>query len=61
MSLLLTKSEMEYIHSEEFQHPKTRPEKRRAERLKRKWIERASKDSAFQSAVMEALKGTKNE
>lgn len=59
MSLLLTKDEMDYIHSEEFQHPKTRPEKRRAERLKQKWIKRASKDSAFQSAVIEALKGTK--
>jgi hypothetical protein len=59
MSIALTQSEMEYIHSEEFQHPKTRPERRRAEALKRKWIHRASHDGIFQQALMNALKEKK--
>jgi len=59
MSILLTNYELDYIHSNEFQHPKTRPEKRRAENFKQKWIKRASKDRVFQQELQEALKRKK--
>lgn len=55
MSILLTTEEIAYIHSEEFKHPKSRPEKRRVARLRQKWIKRAMKDLIFKTELVNVL------
>ena len=59
MSIVFTRNEMEYVCSNEFQHPQTRPEKRRAKLFMNKWIQRARKDSLFQSEVIRILESIK--
>ena len=55
MPILFVGSELEYVASDEFQHPVTRAQKRRAKHFMAKWLDRARKDTIVQKEIVKIL------